>query len=44
MLSDDLIQEITDRLHTSIKTDTINRQVISLADSIRAGSEFKVLY
>lgn len=44
MLSDDLIQEITDRLHTSISTDIINRQVIGLADSIRTGSEFKVLY
>jgi CRISPR-associated protein Cas1 len=44
MLSDDLIQVITDRLHTSISTDIINRQVSGLADSIRTGSEFKVLY
>jgi hypothetical protein len=44
MLSDDLIQVITDRLHTSISTEIINRQVISLADSIRTGSDFKVLY
>jgi hypothetical protein len=44
MLSDDLIQVITDRLHTSISTDIINRQVAGLADSIRTGSEFKVLY
>jgi CRISPR-associated protein Cas1 len=44
MLSDDLIQVITDRLHTSISTDIINRQVANLADSIRTGSEFKVLY
>ncbi len=44
MLSDDLIQVITGRLHTSIKADTINRQVLGLADAIRAGSEFTVLY
>ena len=44
MLSDDLIQEITGQLHTSIKTDIINRQAISLANSIRTGSEFTVLY
>ena len=44
MLSDDLIQVITDRLHTSINTDIINRQVAGLADSIRTGSEFKALY
>ena len=44
MLSDDLIQMITDRLHTSMSTDIINRQVINLADSIRTGSEFTVLY
>jgi CRISPR-associated endonuclease Cas1 len=44
MLSDDLIQVITGRLHTSINRDIINRQVVSLADSIRTGSGFKVLY
>ena len=44
MLSDDLIQEITGRLRSSIKTDIINRQAISLATSIRTGSEFTVLY
>jgi CRISPR-associated endonuclease Cas1 len=44
MLSDDLIHEITRQLHTSIKTDIINRQAISLATSIRTGSEFTVLY
>jgi CRISPR-associated endonuclease Cas1 len=44
MLSDDLIREITGRLHTSIKMDIINRQVASLADAIRTSSEFKVLY
>ena len=44
MLSDDLIQVITDRLHTSMSMDIINRQVLSLADSIRTGSDFKVLY
>jgi CRISPR-associated protein Cas1 len=44
MLSDDLIRVLTGRLHTSINTDMINRQVISLADTIRTGSEFNVLY
>jgi CRISP-associated protein Cas1 len=44
MLSDDLIQVITGRLHTSINTDIINRQVLSLANAIRTGSEFTVLY
>jgi CRISPR-associated endonuclease Cas1 len=44
ILSDDLIQEITRQLHTSIKADVINRQVSALADSIRTGSGFKVLY
>lgn len=44
ILSDDLIREITGQLHTSIKTDVINRQVSALADSIRTGSGFKVLY
>jgi CRISPR-associated endonuclease Cas1 len=44
MLSDDLIQVITGRLHTSINTDIINRQVVSLADAIRTGSEFLVRY
>ena len=44
MLSDDLIQVITDRLHTSMSMDIINQQVISLANSIRTGSEFTVLY
>jgi CRISPR-associated endonuclease Cas1 len=44
ILSDDLIREITGQLHSSIKTDVINRQVSALADSIRTGSGFKVLY
>ena len=44
ILSDDLIREITRQLQTSIKTDVINRQVSALADSIRTGSGFKVLY
>lgn len=44
MLSDDLIQVITGRLHASINTDIINRQVAGLADAIRTGSEFRVLY
>jgi CRISPR-associated endonuclease Cas1 len=44
MLSDDLIKVITDRLHTSMSMDIINRQVLSLADSIRTGSDFKVLF
>jgi CRISPR-associated protein Cas1 len=44
ILSDDLIREITRQLHSSIKTDVINRQVAGLADSIRTGSGFKVLY
>jgi CRISPR-associated protein Cas1 len=44
MLSDDLINMMTGLLHTSINQDMINRQVISLADSIRTGSTFTVLY
>jgi len=44
ILSDDLIHEITGRLHTSIKMDSIDRQVLNLADAIGTGSEFKVLY
>jgi CRISPR-associated protein Cas1 len=44
ILSDDLIKVMTGRLHISINTDLINRQVASLADSIRTGSEFTVLY
>jgi CRISPR-associated endonuclease Cas1 len=44
MLSDDLIQEITRRLHQSINTEKINNQVSDLADAIRRGSEFTVQY
>jgi CRISP-associated protein Cas1 len=44
ILSDDLIGEITGRLHTSINPDLINRQVVGLATAIRTGSEFTVLY
>ncbi len=44
MLSDDLIREITSRLHTSIRTDTINRQVSGLAGAIRDGTGFTVQY
>ncbi len=44
MLSDDLIQAITRRLHGSISMDIINRQVTGLAESIRTGSEFTALY
>ena len=44
ILSDDLIREMTGRLYASINPDIVNRQVISLANSIRTGSEFKVLY
>jgi len=44
ILSDDLIRMMTDQLHTSISTDIISRQVLSLADAIRTGSEFKALY
>jgi CRISP-associated protein Cas1 len=44
ILSDDLIQEITRQLHTSINADIINRQVLGLAEAIRTGSEFTVRY
>ncbi len=44
MLSDDLIHVITGQLHASINTDIIDRQVLSLANTIRTGTEFKVLY
>lgn len=44
ILSDDLIHRITGRLHTSIRTDSINGQVANLADSIRTGSPFTVVY
>jgi hypothetical protein len=35
ILSDDLVREITRELHTSINADTLNRQVLGLADAIR---------
>lgn len=44
ILSDDLIRAMIGQLHASISPEIINRQVVSLADSIRSGSEFKVLY
>ena len=44
ILSDDLTKVITGRLHSSINTDLINRQVANLADSIRTGSGVTVLY
>jgi CRISPR-associated protein Cas1 len=44
ILSDELIQEITRQLHTSINADIINRQVLGLAEAIRTGSEFTVRY
>ncbi len=44
ILSDELIRKITGRLHTSINQDTINRQAINLANSIRTGSDFTIPY
>jgi CRISP-associated protein Cas1 len=44
MLSDELIRVITDRLHTSIRAGTVNRQVLCMADAIRNGSAFTALY
>ena len=44
ILSDDLVREITRELHASINAETINRQVLGLADAIRTGSEFTVRY
>jgi CRISPR-associated endonuclease Cas1 len=44
ILSDDLIRAMTGQLYASINPDTINRQVISLANSMRTGSEFTVQY
>lgn len=44
ILSDDLIRELTARLHASINPDIINRLAISLVTSIRTGSEFTVQY
>ena len=44
MLSDELIDMMTGRLQKSINPDMINRQVFSLADSIRTGSTFTALY
>lgn len=44
ILSDNLIQALTRKLHESIHTDVINRQVTSLSDAIRTGSGFTVLY
>jgi CRISPR-associated protein Cas1 len=44
ILSDDLIRAMTGQLYASINPDIINRQVIGLANSIRTGSEFTVLY
>jgi CRISP-associated protein Cas1 len=44
ILSDDLVREMTGRLHASINVDTINRQVLGLSDALRTGSSFTVLY
>lgn len=44
MLSDDLIRDVTRRLHMSISTEKINNQVSDLADAIRNGSEFTVQF
>ena len=44
ILSDDLVRELTRQLHTTINADSINRQVLRLAEAIRAGSEFTVQY
>jgi CRISP-associated protein Cas1 len=44
ILSDELVGEITRRLHASINADRMNRQVLGLADAIRTGSEFTVQY
>jgi len=44
ILADDLVREMTGRLHKSINLDTINRQVLGLADALRTGSSFTVLY
>jgi CRISPR-associated protein Cas1 len=44
ILADDLVREMTGRLHASISLDTINRQVLGLADALRTGSSFTVLY
>jgi CRISPR-associated endonuclease Cas1 len=44
ILSDELVQEMTGRLHASISLDTISRQVLGLADAFRTGGSFTVLY
>lgn len=44
ILADDLVREMTRRLHASINLDTVNRQVLGLADALRTGSSFKFLY
>ena len=44
ILSDDLVRELTRQLHTTINADSINRQVLRLAEAIRTGSEFTVQY
>jgi CRISPR-associated endonuclease Cas1 len=44
ILSDDLVRDMTVQLHASINPDTINRQVNGLAEAVRTGSGFTVLY
>jgi CRISP-associated protein Cas1 len=44
MLSDELIGTLTKKLHTTIHDKKINEWIFHLSDSIRNGSEFKIMY
>jgi CRISPR-associated endonuclease Cas1 len=43
MLSDNLVRILPGRLHKTIRTDIISRQVLDLSDAVHTGSEFTVL-
>lgn len=44
ILSDDLIGTLTKKLHTSLQDKKINEVIFHLSNSIRTGSEFKIIY
>ncbi len=44
ILTDDLVRDMTARLHASISPETINRQVAGMAEAIRTGGGFTALY
>lgn len=44
MLSDELIGILTKKLHATIQDKKINEWIFHLSDSIKCGSEFKIMY